>query len=84
VVEQPRELGPLVQRAARGVAEDPQTARGAQGVVLKAEFLLVRRDPRVAEQRPHGAYRLTTLRERTSATLIVDTSSERAGRPTVR
>jgi hypothetical protein len=55
MVEQPRQLAPLIQRAARGVAEDPQTARGAQRVVLKAEFLLVRRDPRVAQQRTDGA-----------------------------
>lgn len=52
VLKQPRQLGPLVQRAARGIAEDPPTARGAQRVVLQAELLLARRDPRVPEQRP--------------------------------
>jgi hypothetical protein len=84
VVKQPRELGPLVQRATRGVAEDPQTASGGQRVVLQAELLLARRDPCVAQQRPHGANRLTTPRGRASETLISDTSSERASKPSAR
>jgi hypothetical protein len=40
VIEHPRQLEPLVERAAGRVAEDPRASRRRQRVVLERELLL--------------------------------------------
>jgi hypothetical protein len=51
VIERPRQLGPLAERAAGRVAEDPGASRRGERIMLKRELLLDRGDPGVAEQR---------------------------------
>jgi hypothetical protein len=49
MIDQPHQLGPIVQGAAGGVAEEPQATCGGQRVVLQAKLLLTRRNPRIAQ-----------------------------------
>jgi hypothetical protein len=51
VIERPRQLGPLAERAAGRVAEDPGASRRGERIMLERELLLDRGDPGGAEQR---------------------------------